>query len=772
MLMLDALKGVKPKKKTRMSSIAGGAMLLAGLAAGVPAVTTKQEAGTALVEVLTSGKRSKEIRPITESSDAYLTFAKDVETAAIGSPDIVKITTRNKREVVLNGAKVGRTSVTVWYAGGGSEQFMVAVTRDLSTLDAAIKSISPTINAEIASDRDAIVLTGTAPDEAAAKRAVEAAQSYVKASKAEGGSQGQVIDLLKLQVPVQTLELRIQGEMERMGVRGASVRRVAQGASSDDTKDVFILEGTAADMSTASNAPQLAARLLPGEGDDKSKRVINRLSVSDRPMSVEQVMQDAIRSLGCPKVVVRRVVSTEFPGDGDIVVLEGSVPTQTHLVRAVTLAGKVFQQQEITKKKREGKFETIREIDPSGQSRTTERELKLSDSSNDIKVVADESGALHRTGTRAFGGSSNAVGSVLGAAGGSSGSSNNIQRLLDNQIDSNIARAKVLEMAEGRVLSFLTVEDIPTVRVDIKLYEINRTALLTWNSQQSGGVTDFKTGSTLRDPSFVQNPVTGEFLPNPTTTPVDNPDLRNVVSFLGGGLSNRLQISGNHLQIDSLLSLLEKEGIARSLSNPQLTVLSGELAFFGVGGSVPVQNSVVTQFGSGSGGNSQAGGVAGILNQTVERDFGVRLSVRPLVEEDGMITLDVVPSVSQPDSDLTRQIRESTGQSLATTAFQERSLRTSARMRDGGTLLIGGLTSHSRTDNTNQTPFLHKLPIIGNLFKGYSYGDDDRELVIVVNPVIVREAPKEAPMWAFPDTRELMSVQPGRKAAKPAGEKQ
>lgn len=200
-------------------------------------------------------------------------------------------------------------------------------------------------------------------------------------------------------------------------------------------------------------------------------------------------------------------------------------------------------------------------------------------------------------------------------------------------------------------------------------------------------------------------------------------------------------------------------------------MLSGELAFFGVGGSVPVQNSVVTQFG-GTGGNTQAGGVSGILNQTVERDFGIRLSVRPLVEEDGMITLDVIPSVSQPDADLTRQIRESTGQSLSTTAFQERSLRTSARMRDGGTLLIGGLTSHARTDNTNQTPFLHKLPIIGNLFKGYSYGDDDRELVIVVNPVIVREAPKEAPMWAFPDTHELMqSTQPRSMKAKSEGAK-
>lgn len=765
MLMLDAMKGVKPKKKARLSSIAGGALLLAGLGAAVPAINARQEAGTGLVEMLVAGKRSKEIRSITESSDAYLTFSKDIDRVAVGSPDILKITTPSKRDVVLNGAKVGRTSVTVWYVGGTSEQFMVSVTRDLSTLDSALKSIAGTINAEIAPDRDAIVLTGTAPDEAAAKRAVEAAKSYVAAQKSEGASQGQVIDLLKLQVPAQTLENRIQAEIERMGVRGASVRRVQQGLAADDSKDVFILEGAAVDLTTAGTAPQLAARLLPGEGADKSKRVVNRLSISNQPMSVEQVMQDAIRSLGCPKVNVRRVVSTEFPGDGDIVVLEGSVPTQTHLVRSLTLAGKVFQQQEITRKKRDGKIETIREVDPSGQTRTFEQEPKLDESASDIKVVADESGALRKGGRRGASSTGGAIGSVLGASGGSGGSSNNVQRLLENQIDSNIARAKALELAEGRVLSFLNVEDIPEVRIDVKLYEINRTALLTWNSQQSGGVTDFKTGSTLRDPAFVQNPVTGEFQPDPNATPVDNPDVRNVLSFLGGGLSNRLQISGNHVQIDSLLSLLEKEGIARSLSSPQLTVLSGELAFFGVGGTVPVQNSVVTQFG-GTGGNTQAGGVSGILNQTVERDFGIRLSVRPLVEEDGMITLDLVPSVSQPDSDLTRQIRESTGQSLATTAFQERSLRTSARMRDGATLLIGGLTSRARTDNTNQTPFLHNIPILGALFKGYSYGDDDRELVIVVNPVIVREAPRDAPLWAFPDTSEM--TQP----AKPAPAKQ
>ncbi len=255
MLMLDAMKGVKPKRKHRMSSIAGGALLVAGLAAGVPAVTAKQDAASGLVDVLAGGKHSKELRLITESSDAYLTFGKDVERLAVGSKDVLTIgNATNKRELVLNGAKVGRTSLTVWYAGGGSEQFMVSVTRDLSTLDAALKGIAGTITAELAPDRDAVVLTGIAPDEASAKRAVEAAQAYVKATKGEGGAQGQVIDLMKLQVPAQSLEMRIAAEIERMGVRGASVRRVQQGASSDDAKDVFILEGAASDLGVAGTA--------------------------------------------------------------------------------------------------------------------------------------------------------------------------------------------------------------------------------------------------------------------------------------------------------------------------------------------------------------------------------------------------------------------------------------------------------------------------------------------------------------------------------------
>jgi Flp pilus assembly secretin CpaC len=753
MLLLDAMLAPKAKKKTSAAWAVGGALVVLALGAGVPTVIAAQEPASGLIEVLAGGKRTKELRPITESSDAYLSFAKDIERAAVGSADVLKISTPSKREIVLTAAKLGRTSVTVWYAGGTSEQFMVSVVRDNSLLETALRSVWPGINVEIAGDRAAVVLTGTVPDEKSAERAQQVAQDYMNSGQGKDAGVAQVINLIKLGSAATTLETRIKTELERMGGTGIQVSRVSQGSAPDDGIDVFVLEGTMMDIDGLTNARELVSRLLPGESKKREERVISvGLKYGAQPGSIESVMEAAIHSLGCPKVRVRRVVNTEFARDGDIVVLDGSVPTQTHLVRAITLASKVFQQQEVMRKRRDGILEIERVVEANGTGRTYEREAKIKSAVDDVHVIADESGALYDEDENQsnFGSGAN---SVLGSGGGTgSASGSSFARLLTNQIGTNLARAKAIEMADGRLISFITVEDIPSVRVDIQLFEINRSALLSWNSAQSAAVSDFARPSTLQ-PTFTQNPVTGDFQEVPPQVPTTNEDVQNVISFLGGGIANHFQISGNHVEINSLLALLEREGIARTLSNPSLTVLSGELAFFGVGGSVPIETSIVTDFGSGA-------GQSGILNQTIERTFGIKLSVRPLVELDGMITMDVIPSVSQPDAALTRQIRESTGQSLSTTAFQERAMRTSARLRDGQTLLIGGLSARTRADESSQTPFLHQIPIIGNLFKGYSYDDQDRELVVVVNPVIVREAPVNAPMWAFPTTHELMNTVP------------
>jgi Flp pilus assembly secretin CpaC len=781
MTMLNAFHGRKPpKKRAHWSPMALGATLVVSLGAALPVMrAVKQEANSALVEVLASGKRSKDIRSIVEATQARLLFSKDItDRIAVGSEDILKLEkVLSKREILVSGVKVGRTSLTVWFADGSVEQYMFSVSRDLSVLQEALRVIDPSLEAEIAPDRDVIVLRGTVHTASDYQRADETATRYLEAGSAaaravaknptgaEAGSSqsaplqvqpgGRVINLIRVLNPGDTLETRLQREVERVGGKSVSVRRVMQAGEANDAVDTFVIEGSVRDLDSLTAVSQLAARALPGNDADKTKRVINRMSISDRPTEIEEIIESAIHDLGYSKVKVRKVSQAQFPGDADILVMEGKVPSQTALVRSLVLASRIFQQQEVVKAKREHRIDVVHEFDPNGQSRTIEQTPKLKDAMQDLKVVADESGALRTQAAAGLNAGTQAPISVVGGSSAQLGntSSSNAAGYLYNQINANIGRAKALELAEGRILSFLTVEDLPQIRVDVRLLEVNRTKLLTWGSNMSIKTTSFNLPSSVRPTQFVQNPVTGEFQQVPNA-PQSTTDIQNIFSFLEGGLGNSFAASGGSVDISQMLNLLETEGITRTLSSPSLTVLSGELAFFGVGGTVPETQTVTTAFGSGIAAANVAN--SGIFTGVVERDFGIRLSVRPLVDEDGYITLDVLPSVSNPDADLTNQIRQATGVPPPSVAFQERAMRTSARLRDGQTLLIGGLNERSRTDSSNQTPGLNKIPLLGWLFKGFSLGDDDRELVIVLNPVIVRDAPKEAPLWAFPATSELI----------------
>ena len=73
---------------------------------------------------------------------------------------------------------------------------------------------------------------------------------------------------------------------------------------------------------------------------------------------------------------------------------------------------------------------------------------------------------------------------------------------------------------------------------------------------------------------------------------------------------------------------------------------------------------------------ANVGGINGsaAVSESVQKlRFGVQLAVRPLVDENGWITLDVVPSVSNPDFQLTQLVRVTTGTPQETIAFSERS---------------------------------------------------------------------------------------------------
>ena len=403
----------------------------------------------------------------------------------------------------------------------------------------------------------------------------------------------------------------------------------------------------------------------------------------------------------------------------DTLVLEGHVPNQTALMRVLVLSAQLFAGQTI--------------------------------SAADIRVLADEAGGLagqqqtQATQTQLGGGGASA--SLFGGARSSR---------LTNEVRTNFGRATAIEAAGGRILSFVRVVDLPQVRVDIRLVEVDRTKLHALDPNAVLALSDFRQPSL--NPATSAASVQGN---QAARVGSSGAAIQNVLSFLNGGLMNELQYSGGHAAIDSALSLLEREGIAQSLSSPSLTVLSGEMAQVQIGGEIPVPTAFAPAFGGGAAaGNTGGGGAAaatpGVFSSVEFVPFGVQLQIRPLVGEDDTITLDVQPLVVTPDSVLTNTIRESTGAAVATTAFQTRALRTSSRLLDGQALLIGGLLSNNTSTNTASTPGLRALPLVGRLFQGVNRNDQNTELIVLVNPVILREPVPDVALWSFPSREELL----------------
>jgi pilus assembly protein CpaC len=281
------------------------------------------------------------------------------------------------------------------------------------------------------------------------------------------------------------------------------------------------------------------------------------------------------------------------------------------------------------------------------------------------------------------------------------------------------------------------------VRVDIRLLEVNRTKLRSWRSNLATAIGSQRIGPIAQGSA-------GQTVGAPRVGPGNS--IENVVGFLAGALVNETQATAGRFALDSIISYLEQQGIVRTLSSPSLTVLSGEQADFQVGGQVPL----ATAFSPAFGGAGAAGTNQGIFSSVVFQSFGISLDIRPLVGDDDTITLDVAPQITQPDAGLTSTIRQTSGTNLNSTAFSARSLNTSARLQDGQSLLLGGLLSRNASDNQTSTPGLRDVPGLGWLFKNADHSDDSTELIVVVNPVIVRDPLPNVRLWEYPTSSELM----------------
>jgi Flp pilus assembly secretin CpaC len=439
--------------------------------------------------------------------------------------------------------------------------------------------------------------------------------------------------------------------------------------------------------------------------NNKSAAIINLITVEKLPEDIVNRIKNNIDLVGGESVTVTRVQHGDIPNvNQDTLLLKGYVDNQVELVRVLTVASRLVTGKESQKSK-----EAV------------------------ISILANESGGLiNSKSSKSLGG---LAGLDLSSPSGSSGS-------VDNNITSNIGRAKLLSVAGGKLLSVIEVRDLPLIRVSVQMYEVNQRRLKQWRP-------DFSVLSKGYDKTGGNFGLAGASSNESSSTKVNN-----ALQVLGGGLVNNLQIAGKDFAFDLLFSMLEKEGISKTLSRPTLTVLAGESAVFSAGGEVPVPTAFAPS-GIVSGGEIGSN-TPGVFSGTTFKSFGVQLQVRAMVDEHDRITLDLNPTISTPDTLLTQEISSSTGSGLNTSAFNVRSISTSTRLRDGQPMVIGGLVSRDINDNRDFIPGASTVPVLGKLAESTSESDSERELFIIVTPTIVRELKHEVNLWQFPTTELLL----------------
>ncbi len=172
------------------------------------------------------------------------------------------------------------------------------------------------------------------------------------------------------------------------------------------------------------------------------------------------------------------------------------------------------------------------------------------------------------------------------------------------------------------------------------------------------------------------------------------------------------------LDVRGVIRALATETDVSILSTPHIVALNNEEARILVGSQVPFTQST-------------RAGLDVIVDQTVQyRDVGVQLTVIPTINDDGYVTFRILQEVSA----LTTQTVDA---ALGASVISTREAETSALVRNGQTVIIGGLIDQADEVVESGVPLLKDIPLLGYLFKSRTTSKVRTELAIFVTPYVI-----------------------------------
>ena len=207
----------------------------------------------------------------------------------------------------------------------------------------------------------------------------------------------------------------------------------------------------------------------------------------------------------------------------------------------------------------------------------------------------------------------------------------------------------------------------------------------------------------------------------------DREDVKNTSGTSHQGHLRLLNHSQASFCYTATLNALITSGKAKVLATPSLITVPGKEASIFIGSHIPV---VTEKHNNGESTYS-----------TEYVDAGIKLTYTPVVSRDGYITSSVHTEVSTPTliSDLKNY------------RINSRTADTNVRMRNGETLVIGGLISEEEQKQLQQIPFLSKIPLLGALFKNHFSSKSKTEVIMLLTPYLT-EAGKSPAIYGDQDT--------------------
>lgn len=179
--------------------------------------------------------------------------------------------------------------------------------------------------------------------------------------------------------------------------------------------------------------------------------------------------------------------------------------------------------------------------------------------------------------------------------------------------------------------------------------------------------------------------------------------------------------------ISAVLEALSEQGDISVVSKPRLRTLNNQPAVVRVGQDLPVFVTEVIQ----------SPGTPPVIttSETIQVvTVGTVLSITPQISDEGLITLDITPAVSR----LVRVIQSASGNTDAP-VIDIRQASSIVRLRDGDTVVMGGLVQDGETTTIRKIPLLGDIPLLGRAFSGEYTSKERTELIFFVTPRIIKD---------------------------------